>query len=257
MQLFDLTGETAIVTGASKGLGESFAHALAQAGAELFLIARGEAGLARVGRELEERYGVRCAWCAADIARQDDVRRAVAACRSVYGKIDILVNNAAAMRNNKPPEDTAPEEFEAVLYPNVVGTLMMCQEAGAAMRRQRRGRIVNISSMSAQIVNRGVHGGSYEVSKAAVSMLTKTLAVEWAPFGIQVNAICPGYFGTQPNREFFAADPGFEEKVLDMIPMHRLGTPEELWGALLLLCSPAASYMQGTTITVDGGYTLW
>ena len=125
------------------------------------------------------------------------------------------------------------------------------------MRAQKKGRIVNISSMSALIVNRGVYGGSYEVSKAAVSMLTKTLAVEWARDGISVNAICPGYYGTQPNREFFAADPTFEQKVLDMIPMHRLGEPEELWGALLLLCSPAASYMQGTVITVDGGYTLW
>lgn len=257
MRLFDLQGEIAVITGASKGLGESFAHALAQAGADLFLIARREEGLTRVSQDIQTRHGVRCYWCTADISSQADIRRAVARCVEVYGKIDILVNNAAAMRNNKPPQDTTPEEFDAVMHPNVIGTLMMCQEVGAVMRAQKKGRIVNISSMSALIVNRGVYGGSYEVSKAAVSMLTKTLAVEWARDGISVNAICPGYYGTQPNREFFAADPTFEQKVLDMIPMHRLGEPEELWGALLLLCSPAASYMQGTVITVDGGYTLW
>ena len=255
--LFDLSGEVAVITGASKGLGESFAHALAQAGANLFLIARREEGLIRVCEEIRAAYPVQCAWCTADISSQEDIQHAVDVCMERYGRIDILVNNAAAMRNNKPPQDTTPEEFDAVMHPNVIGTLMMCQAAGAVMRRQKKGRIVNISSMSALIVNRGVYGGSYEVSKAAVSMLTKTLAVEWAGDGICVNAICPGYYGTQPNREFFAADPTFEGKVLDMIPMHRLGEPEELWGALLLLCSPAASYMQGTIITVDGGYTLW
>ena len=255
--LFDLTGETAMITGAGKGLGRSFAGALAQAGADLFLIARNEESLIRAAGELQEQYGIACAWCAADISCQEDVRRAVSQCEARYGNIDILVNNAAAMRNNKPPQDTSPSEFEAVMGPNVTGTFMMCQEAGAVMRKRKKGRIVNISSMSAMIVNRGVHGGSYEVSKAAVSMLTKTLAVEWAGDGITVNAICPGYYGTQPNLDFFAADPAFRETVLDMIPMHRLGRPEELWGALLLLCSPAASYMQGVTIPVDGGYTLW
>lgn len=257
MELFQLRGETAIITGASKGLGRSFAEALAQAGADLFLIARNEEGLRQAAQELQTRYGAACAWCAADVSRQEDVQRSVSQCLERYGKIDILVNNAAAMRNNKPPQDTTPQEFEAVMRPNVTGVFMMCQEAGAVMRRRKKGRIVNISSMSAMIVNRGVFGGSYEVSKAAVSMLTKTLAVEWAKDGVSVNAICPGYYGTQPNLDFFAADPAFEETVLDMIPMHRLGKPEELWGALLLLCSPAASYMQGVTIPVDGGYTLW
>lgn len=257
LNLFDLHGQVAIVTGASKGLGESFAHALAASGADLFLMARRPEGLIRVAEEIRAQHGVRCEWCTADIGAQEEIRRAVDTCMERYGRIDILVNNAAAMRNNKPPQDTTPEEFDAVMHPNVIGTFMMAQEAGAVMRRQKSGRIVNISSMSALIVNRGVYGGSYEVSKAAVSMLTKTLAVEWAQDGISVNAICPGYYGTQPNREFFAADPTFEQKVIDMIPMHRLGELEELWGALLLLCSPAASYMQGVILPVDGGYTLW
>lgn len=257
LNIFDLQGKIAIVTGASKGLGESFAHALAQSGANLFLIARRTDRLQEVCAEIEEKYHVKCHCCAADISIQADTEKVAKMCMEEYGRIDILVNNAAAMRNNKLPQDTTPEEFDAVMYPNVIGTLMMCQAVYPVMKKQGYGRIVNISSMSSLIVNRGVYGGSYEVSKAAVSMLTKTLAVEWCGDGISVNAICPGYYGTQPNREFFAADPTFEGKVLDMIPMHRLGEPEELWGALLLLCSSAASYMQGTIIPVDGGYTLW
>lgn len=257
LNCFDITGKTAIVTGASKGLGEGFAHALAQSGAELFLVARHAEELMRVSEDIRARYAVPCKWCAADIAEPEDPERIASACVDAFGKIDILINNAAAMRLNKPPQETTAAEFESVMYPNVIGTFALCRAVGAVMRKRKQGKIVNISSMSAQIVNRGVYGGSYEVSKAALAMLTKTLAVEWAGDGINVNTICPGYYGTAPNRAFFAADPAFESKVLDMIPMHRLGLPQELWGALILLCSPASDYMQGSMITVDGGYTLW
>jgi gluconate 5-dehydrogenase len=134
---------------------------------------------------------------------------------------------------------------------------MLSKAAARDMRKRKYGRIVNIASMSALVVNKGVHGGSYEVSKAAVLMLTRTLAAEWAKDGICVNAICPGYYLTDPNKEFFAKDPAFHRNVIEMIPAGRLGELHELGGALLLLCSGAASYMHGTAITVDGGYTLW
>ena len=257
LEMFNLTGQTAIITGASKGLGEGFAHALAGAGANLFILARNPEGLIRVSEDIRNEYGVQCEWCTADISSQEDILNAVGKCKEIYGRIDILVNCAAAMRNNKPPQDTTPEEFEAVMYPNVTGTLMMCKAVYDTMKAQGYGRIVNISSLASLVVLKGVYGGSYEVSKAAVSMLTKVLAVEWANDGICVNAICPGYYGTQPNREFFAADPTFLGKVLDAIPMHRLGEIDELWGALLLLASPAASYMQGVIIPVEGGYSSW
>ena len=256
-KLFDLSGNAAIITGAGKGLGESFAHALAQAGADLLLIDIVEEGVRKVSGEINNKYNVKCDYALANITNEDQVEQAVEKCVSLYGKVDILVNNAAAMRKNIPPEDTTPEQFESVMYPNVTGTLIVSKAAAKYMRQNKSGRIVNISSMSALVVNRGVHGGSYEVSKAAVVMLTKTLATEWCKDGISVNAICPGYYGTDPNKAFFAEDPTFYKKVIDMIPMGRLGNLEELWGVLLLLCSPAASYMQGTVIPVDGGYTLW
>jgi len=257
LKCFDLTGDAAIITGAGKGLGASFAEALAQSGADLLLIDIVETGMIEVARRIRETYGVRCEYAVADIANEGQVQAAVDQCISTFGKLDILVNNAAAMRNNIPIDDTTPDEFEAVIKPNVTGTLIVSKAAAREMRNQKKGRIVNISSMSGLIVNRGVHGGSYEVSKAAVIMLTKALSTEWCRDGISVNAICPGYYGTDPNKEFFARDPSFYDKVIDMIPVGRLGEPEELWGTLLLLCSPAASYIHGAAIPVDGGYTLW
>ena len=257
LKCFDLTGDTAMITGAGKGLGASYAEALAQSGADLMLLDIVEEGVAKVSRHIQETYGVRCEYAVANIADERQVQAAVDRCVSVFGKLDILVNNAASMRNNIPVDDTAPEAFEAVMTPNVTGTLIVSKAAAKEMRKRKKGRIVNIASVSGLIVNKGVHGGSYEVSKAAVIMLTKTLATAWCKDGISVNAICPGYYGTDPNKDFFAKDPGFYHTVIDMIPMGRLGEPEELWGTLLLLCSSAASYMHGAAIPVDGGYTLW
>jgi NAD(P)-dependent dehydrogenase (short-subunit alcohol dehydrogenase family) len=254
---FDLRGETAMVTGGSKGLGESFARALAQAGADLFLVARRQPDLQRAASEIIAEYGVSCHYYPMDIGSEAQINAAVAECVRHYGKVDILVNNAAEMRHNLAPEETSADEFNAVIHPNVTGTFLVAKAAAREMIKRHKGNIVNIASMSGLIVNKGVHGGSYEVSKAAVIMLTKTLATEWAKYGIQVNCICPGYFGTQPNLDYFTRDPSFYDSVIDMIPMKRIGQPKELWGALLLLCSPAASYMQGSAITVDGGYTLW
>ena len=255
--IFNIKGESAIITGAGKGLGENFAHVLAQAGANLLLVSRGQENIARVSREINEKYGVSCDYCAADIGIEKDVNAVVEKCVKQYGKIDILVNNAASMRNNIPQVDTTLEQFQAVMHPNVTGTFLFSKAAAMEMKKAKKGRIVNIASISALVVNKGVHGGSYEISKAAVVMLTKTMAVELCRYGISVNAICPGYYGTDPNKEFFAKDPAFYNNVIDMIPMGRLGELDELRGVLLLLCSPAASYMQGAVIPVDGGYTIW
>ncbi len=252
-----LEGHAAIITGAGKGLGKGFAHALAESGANLLLVGRSENNIAATAKEIREKYGVQCSHFKADINDEEQEKAAAKACFDLYGKIDILVNNAAAMRNNIPPQETTTEAFEAVMHPNVTGTLNFCKAVYPYMSQRKYGRIVNIASMSALIVNKGVHGGSYEISKAAVVMLTKTLATEWGKEGINVNSICPGYYLTDPNKEFFAKDPVFYDVVLDMIPMGRLGELEELWGPLVLLCSPAASYLQGVAIPVDGGYTLW
>jgi gluconate 5-dehydrogenase len=144
-----------------------------------------------------------------------------------------------------------------VIDTNITGTFLCCREAGKAMIRQKEGRIVNIASMSGFVVNRYFHGGSYEVSKAAVLMLTRALAAEWAAHNIRVNAVAPGYYATEPNLDFFRQDPVVEQKVKDLIPLGRLGDLEQLAGLILTLASPEADYMTGSAVVIDGGYTLW
>jgi gluconate 5-dehydrogenase len=161
------------------------------------------------------------------------------------------------MRINKPPQETSLEEWKQVIDTNITGTFVCCREAGKVMIPQKRGKIVNISSMSGSIVNKYFHGGSYEVSKCALNMLTKVLAVEWAPYNITVNSVAPGYYDTQPNRDFFSKETGLYQKVLDMIPVEKLGDLDELSRLILHLVSAPGNYLTGETITIDGGYTLW
>jgi gluconate 5-dehydrogenase len=125
------------------------------------------------------------------------------------------------------------------------------------MIAQKSGRIVNIASMSGAVINKYFHGGSYEVSKAAVIMLTKAFAANWAPYNIKVNAIAPGYYDTEPNREFFLNDPVLYSKILDLIPMRKLGDLEGLSRLVLYLASPQLDYMTGSAVFIDGGYTIW
>lgn len=256
LKCFDLTGKTSFLTGAAGGLGQVFAKALSEAGAELFLVARGEEGLRALTEEITAQGGT-CAYHVCDITNEESIQAAVDACVARYGKVDILVNNAGSNRINLPPMETDTQTYNQVVQTNILGNLNVAKACARDMMKRKWGRIVNIASISGMIVNKGVYGGSYEVTKAALIMMTKTLATEWCSEGICVNSIAPGYFGTKPNLDFFAADDTFYGKVIDMIPMARMGTPEELVGALILLCSEAASYMQGTCITVDGGYTCW
>ena len=256
MKCFDLTGRVAFLTGAAGGLGEVFARALAEAGASLFVAARNEEGLKRITEEIRS-FGGNCHYTVCDITMEEQANEAVNACIEAYGKVDILVNNAGAHRDNRTPFEIENESFAKVIDTNIMGALTLSKACAADMMKRRWGRIVNIASLSGFIVNKGVHGGSYEVSKSALIMLTKALATEWCEYGICVNAIAPGYFGTQSNKNYFEADPTFYAKVIDMIPMGRLGEPEELTGPLILLCSDASSYIQGFTVLVDGGYVCW
>lgn len=159
--------------------------------------------------------------------------------------------------DGKPPEETSLAEWKSVIDTNITGTFLCCREAGKVMIPQKSGKIVNISSLSSFVVNKHFHGGAYEVSKSAINMMTKVFAVEWASHNITVNAIAPGYFGTKPNIDFFSKEEGLRDKVLDMIPMKKLGDLEELCGFLLYLATNKTGYMNGTTIPMDGGYSLW
>ena len=253
---FDIKDEVAFVTGASKGLGKMFATTLAEAGAKVFLVASGAENLKKAEGELRE-AGYDCMSYAANITDAAEVQKAVDLCISAYGKIDILVNNAGTGRINKTPQDTTLEEWQKVIDINITGSFICAQAVGREMLKRKKGKIINLSSISGKIINKGVHGGSYDVSKQAVDGLTRALASEWAPYGINVNAIAPGYFMTDPNKEFFKADPGFYDVALGMIPDGKMGNPEQLAGTLLYLSSSASDYVHGSILIVDGGYTVW
>ena len=229
---------------------------MGDAGARLFILATTRETIEATCKEFRGK-GYECEWYCGNIIDEAAMDEAVQKCSDRYGRIDILVNNAAAMRNNKAPEDTTVEEWEKVIHVNVNGAFIVARTVGKVMLNQRSGKIINMSSISGKIINKGVHGGSYDVSKAAIDGLTLALASEWADKGINVNAIVPGYFMTQPNREYFDADPGFYDKVVDMIPCGKVGDPRQLAGTLLYLASPASDYLNGTAIRVDGDYMVW
>jgi NAD(P)-dependent dehydrogenase (short-subunit alcohol dehydrogenase family) len=248
--------KTVIITGAGTGIGLTVARRFHEEGANVVICGRREPVLCEAARTIAPGSD-RLLTVTADIADEADVVRLVAETVAWQGRIDVLVNNAAAMRINKPPEATSLDEWRSVIDTNVTGAFLCCREAGKVMIAQRSGKIVNIASISGRIVNKYFHGGSYEVSKAAMMMLTRTLATEWAQYNIGVNAVAPGYYDTQPNRDFFAREPDLYERVLDLIPQRRLGNLDELGDLILTLASDSANYMTGSVITIDGGYTLW
>jgi NAD(P)-dependent dehydrogenase (short-subunit alcohol dehydrogenase family) len=255
LDLISLKNKAAIVSGAAKGLGKAYSEALADAGANIVVCDLNLKGLEdtskiinNIGREV---LAVEC-----DITNENQVKKLVKEATDKFGKIDILVNNAAAMRVNKPPEETSLDEWNFVINTNITGTFLICREVASVMKKQRSGKIINISSMSGLIINRYTHGGSYDVSKLAVVALTKALASEWAQYNINVNAVAPGYYETQPNLEFFKNNPDLYNKIIELIPLKRLGNFDEISGLIVCLASDISNYMTGTTIVIDGGYTI-
>ena len=248
--------KTVIVTGAGTGIGFAVAKRFYLEGANVVLSGRREQVLRDAASQIAAGTE-RMLLVPADIASEADVRNLVDETVKWTSRVDVLINNAAAMRINKPPEETTVDEWRSVLDTNVTGAWLCCREAGKVMIGQQAGKIVNIASISGYVVNKYFHGGSYEVSKAALMMLTKTLATEWAQYNIAVNAVAPGYYDTQPNRDFFAQEADLYQRVLDLIPLRRLGNLEELTDLVLMLASDTANYITGSTITIDGGYTLW
>jgi gluconate 5-dehydrogenase len=251
-----LENQTAVITGGGTGIGLTIARRFHGEGAFVVICGRRPDVVRQASAEISA-DGTRVLAVAADINSEHDIQSLVAQAVAMTGRIDVLVNNAAAMRCNKPPEETSLEEWKSVIDTNVTATFLCSREVGKVMIKQKGGRIINIASMSGLIVNKFFHGGSYEVSKAAVCMMTRTFAVEWAPYNIKVNAIAPGYYDTEPNREFFINNQVLRDQVFELIPQHKLGDLEELGRLALYLASPDVDYMTGSIITIDGGYTIW
>ena len=255
-ELFSLNGRVALVTGASRGLGQAFAAALAEAGADLVIACRHLAELEETAAAVRA-LGRQVLPLEADIRSEAAVRDMVGRAVERFGRIDVLVNNAATERQNVPPEQTTLESWSEVIDVNLNGQFLCAREVGKVMIPRRAGKIINLASMSGMVINRHFHGGSYDVSKAAVVGLTKALAAEWAPHNINVISLAPGYYGTAPNLRWFQSNPEIHRKVLELIPMGRLGDMRELAALVVVLASDVSNYMTGSTVLIDGGYTLW
>jgi len=249
MPSFSLENQVAIVTGASSGLGAHFARVLAEAGAKVALLARRKRLAEEVAAELKA-HGWTAAAFAADITDPDSLHRALHDVETELGQPDILVNNAGA-HAGLFALDLNAADWNTVIETNLTGTWAITQQlAQHWVERKRPGVVVNIASILGIGVSPGVM--SYAVSKAAVIQMTKALALEWARYGIRVNALAPGYFPTDLTKDFLAMPEG--EAMVKRIPMRRLGKLEDLDGPLLLLASSASAYMTGSVITVDGGH---
>ncbi|WP_078428397.1 SDR family NAD(P)-dependent oxidoreductase [Alkalihalobacterium alkalinitrilicum] len=249
MKLFDLSNKVAIVTGGNRGLGRSMALALAEAGANVVIVGRDEQLNSQVVKEIEA-LGSKGLGLSVDLRNVDAINNMVTTVKDQFGSVDILVNNAGVSNTHMALEVTE-QEWDQVMDLNVKSLFFCCQAAGKVMKEQGSGKVINLASVAGAVGDVGI--SPYTASKAAVINLTRTLALEWAKYGIQVNAIGPAYIKTDMNSEALE-----NEKVLSKIvgktPMKRLGQPQELSGAVILLASDASSYMTGQTLFVDGGW---
>ena len=249
MEIFSLKEKVAVVTGGNRGLGRTFALSLAKMGADVVVIGRDEVNNLSVIKEIES-YGRRAMSLAVDLQDVTAIKSMVETIKNEFGKIDILVNNAGVSTTNFAL-DVEEEEWNKVMDLNVRSLFFCSQVIAKEMKEQKSGKIINIASVVGAVGDVGI--SPYTASKAAVINLTRSLALEWARFGIQVNAIGPAYIETEMNSDELS-NPRVREKIINKTPMKRLGKAEELEGALLLLASDASSFITGQTIFVDGGW---
>jgi len=252
LSLFKLDGKKAIVTGAGRGLGKEIALGLAEAGADVAIIdmllkeaQETAAEIQKLGRDSIAIEG--------DVTDEESVRSTIQKTIGKFGRIDILVNNAGIC-SWSPAEDMEYDEWKKVIDVNLNGVFLYCKWVAKEMIKQKSGSIINVSSMSAYIVNTPQKQCHYNSSKAAVVHLTKSLALEWAPYNIRVNTVCPGYIMTPLLK---LADKKDIDEWISYSPQNRIPDPSELKGIFVFLASDAASYFTGSSIIADGGYSLW
>lgn len=250
--LFDLKGRTAVVTGASSGLGVQMAKALASYGADLVILARRMDKLQQVKKELEA-MGVKVHAVQCDVTKEEDVKSAAKETEKVFGKVDILINNAGS-GGVGPTEESTLEDWEHTLSVDVVGVYLAAREFGKIMIKNKYGRIINIASMYGLVGNMALPTAAYHTAKGGVVNMTRALAAEWAKYNITVNSICPGYFETELTRDTLNTEK-FTNYMKATVPVGRYGREGELDAAAVFLASDAASYVTGVILPVDGGYT--
>jgi len=252
LERFRLDGQVALVTGASRGLGKASALALAEAGADCVVSARGIKDLEQTATAIQA-LGRKALPVKVDVTNPREVEAMVEEALKAFGKLDILVN-CAGIAHVKPLLEVSVEDWTRVLDTNLNGIFLCSKAVGAHMVERRSGRIINVASIAGFLGS--PHLAPYAASKGGVLQLTRSLAIEWARYNIRVNAICPGYFLTAMNEAFFATREG-QEYIKRWIPMRRLGRPEELGGIVVFLASEASSFVTGAAFVIDGGQSVW
>lgn len=255
LEKFVLGGRRALVTGAARGIGRAIAEALAEAGAHV-TVTDMAAEAAEVTARAIAAAGGSADYAALDVTRPDAAEALADRLAAAHGPLDILVNNAGIARSKVPAETMPDRDWSDVIDVNLNGVFWCCRAFGRGMLARGAGSIVNVGSMSAEIVNRPQEQASYNAAKAGVHHLTRSLAAEWAARGVRVNAVAPTYIETELTAYAREDRPMFD-RWIDSTPMGRLGRPEEVASVVLFLASDAASLMTGSIVTVDGGYTCW
>jgi NAD(P)-dependent dehydrogenase (short-subunit alcohol dehydrogenase family) len=252
LDAFALTGKRALVTGGNRGLGLAFVRGLAEAGADVVFVSRdADRNAAAVAELAKEGLEVRA--FEVDITAKDGPRLAVAGAVERLGGLDLLLNNAG-LAIHRPALEIGDDEWDRVFDVNIRSLWRLSREAGAYMKDHGGGNILNVGSISSIIVNRPQWQPAYNASKAAVHQLTKSLAAEWAPYGIRVNAVAPGYVKTEMAP---VDEPQFRRHWIEDAPMKRYALPEEIAPTVVYMASEASAFMTGSVVVIDGGYTLY
>jgi NAD(P)-dependent dehydrogenase (short-subunit alcohol dehydrogenase family) len=251
----ELEGRVAIVTGSSQGIGKGIALALAQAGARVVVNYVSNRELAEETADAARLMGVQALVVGADVSQRADVERLFSRALETFGRIDILVNNAAAFQPVVPLVELSEADWDRVMSVNLKGSFLCAQVAARQMIRQQSGVIINISSLGSQVLMHNL--GAYCASKGGLETLTRALALELAPHGIRVNAIAPGHIATAGNLNWVAAAAGREERFRARIALGRLGKIEEIGSTAVFLASDASGYITGQILYADGGIMMW